>query len=186
MKKSILFTIAFASFAVSCQILGLTNDYKKLSEVEQQKIVALESFENVSLDKIYKINGQQLRTELAKHEKSLVYIFKNGCTSEFCKPMYVYENYAKKNGYKLFLIMDGYGNLNETLEQRNNFSTPLFSIDNEFYDSNIRNNYFRYFENDLQGIAIKIKPKEYLGSLYFFNKDKLEKITRDLSPTKTP
>jgi hypothetical protein len=82
--------------------------------------------------------------------------------------------------------MDGYGNLNETLEQRNNFSTPLFSIDNEFYDSNIRNNYFRYFENDLQGIAIKIKPKEYLGSLYFFNKDKLEKITRDLSPTKTP
>jgi hypothetical protein len=28
-----------ASFAVSCQIQGLTNDYKKLSEVEQQKIV---------------------------------------------------------------------------------------------------------------------------------------------------
>jgi len=186
MKKLILFTIAVASLAVSCQIQGITNDYKKLSEVEQQKIVPLESFENLSTDKIYKINGQQLRAELVKHEKSLVYVFKNGCTTEYCKPMYVYENYAKNNGYKLFLVMNGYGSLYETLEQRINFTGPLFSIDNDFYNSNIRNNYSRFFENDLQGIAIKTRQKEYLGNLFFFKKDQLEKITRDLPSNKTP
>ncbi len=94
--------------------------------------------------------------------------------------MYVYENYAKTNGYKLFLVMDGYANLNETTQQRINFSSPLFSIDNEFYESNNRNKYSRYFENDLQGIATLSKQKEYLGDLYFFNKDELEKIKQNL------
>jgi hypothetical protein len=100
--------------------------------------------------------------------------------------MYVYENYAKNNGYKLFLVMNGYGSLYETLEQRINFTSPLFSIDNDFYNSNIRNNYSRFFENDLQGIEIKTKQKEYLGNLFFFNKDQLEKITKDLPSTKSP
>jgi hypothetical protein len=180
MKKLNICVLLLLFFLASCSIQGLTNDYGKLSENEIQSIVPLESFENLSVDKIYKINGQQLRTELAKHEKSLVYIFKNGCTSDSCKPMYVYENYAKTNGYKLFLIMDGYANLKETTEERINFSSPLFSIDNEFYESNNRVKYSRYFENDLQGVTTHNKTKEYLGSLYFFNKDQLEKIKHNL------
>lgn len=180
MKKQNSSVILLLFFLASCSIQGLTNDYGKLSKKEKQTIVPLESFNNLNVDKIYKINGRQLRVELAKHEKSLVYIFKNGCTSDSCNPMYVYENYAKTNGYKLFLVMDGYANLNETTEQRINFSSPLFSIDNEFYESNNRNKYSRYFENDLQGVATLSKQKEYLGDLYFFNKDELEKIKQNL------
>lgn len=180
MKKQNSSVLLLLFFLASCSIQGLTNDYGKLSKKEKQTIVPLESFNNLNIDKIYKINGRQLRVELAKHEKSLVYIFKNGCTSDSCKPMYVYENYAKTNGYKLFLVMDGYANLNETTEQRINFSCPLFSIDNEFYESNNRNKYSRYFENDLQGVATLSKQKEYLGNLYFFNKDELEKIKQNL------
>ena len=164
----------------SCSIQGLTNDYGKLSEEEKLKIVPLQSFENLSLDKVYKINGKQLRSELAKHEKSMVYIFKNGCTSDYCKPMYVYENCAKTNGYTLFLVMDGYCNLDETLDQRINFSSQLFSIDNDYYSCNSRTKYSRYFENELRGLSRETKSKEYFGSIYFFSKDKIEKITNEL------
>lgn len=94
-KLNVFFLFTFSIFN-SCAIQGLTNDYGKLSEVEKERIVPIESFENLSLDKIYKINGKQLRTELAKHKKSMVYIFKNGCTSDYCKPMYVYEKLCQK------------------------------------------------------------------------------------------
>ncbi len=82
MKKQNSSVILLLFFLASCSIQGLTNDYGKLSKKEKQTIVPLESFNNLSVDKIYKINGRQLRVELAKHEKSLVYIFKNGCTSD--------------------------------------------------------------------------------------------------------
>lgn len=179
MKKSIL-TLTFAIVSLSCSIQGLTNDYSKLNDNEKAKIVALENFDNLNSEHVYKINATQLKTELSKHPKSLVYIFKNGCTSELCKPMFVYENFANKNGYKLFLVMNGYANLNETLEQRINFKSPLFSIDNDFYNSKYRNAYMRYFENDLQGKPIDTAEGKYLGNLFFFKGNQLEKIEREL------
>ncbi|MCG2610899.1 hypothetical protein LZZ90_05215 [Flavobacterium sp. SM15] len=179
MRKSIL-TLTCALVLLSCSIQGLTNDYSKLNQTEKTKIVALENFEKVDPEHVYKINANQLKQELSKHPKSLVYIFKNGCTSDLCKPMFVYENFANKNGYKLFLVMNGYANLNETLEQRINFKSPLFSIDNEYYKSKYRNTYMRYFENDLQGKPIDAAEGKYLGNLFFFKGNQLEKIEREL------
>ena len=122
--KKIITIIIISLLLLSCKISGLTNDYSKLTENNKSKIIPLESFENLDVDKIYKISGKQLRSEIAKHEKSLVYIFKNGCTSDLCKPMFVYENYANQNGYTLFLVMEGYGNLEDTFE----FGRVLFDI----------------------------------------------------------
>ena len=42
-------------------------------------------------DCIMIINHDQLLNMVKKHEKALVYVFKNGCTSDFCKPIYIYE-----------------------------------------------------------------------------------------------
>ena len=178
--KKIFTTITVSLLLISCKITGLTNDYSKLTEDDKAKIVTLESFENLDETKIYKISGKQLRTELAKHEKSIVYIFKNGCTSDLCKPMQVYENYAKQNGYQLFLVMDGYGNLDDTVGQRNNFTSSLFSINTDLYDSRYRATYSRRFENELLKKDINYKSNEYLGSLLFFEGNRLDKIVRDL------
>lgn len=178
--KRITLALVFAVITSSCSIQGLTNDYSRLSTQEKTKIITLESFENINTENVYKINALQLREELAKHPKSLVYIFKNGCTSDLCRPMFTYENYAKKNGYRLFLVMEGYGNLNATLVQRSNFTSPLFSIDNEYYNSKYRNTYTRYFENELQGKPMETKSGDYLGSLFFFRGNQLEKVERDL------
>jgi len=164
----------------SCTVYGVTNDYKKLSDEEKNKIVPLKDFSDVDNTKIYKVNGKQLKAELAKHPKSLVYIFTNGCTSQYCLPMSNYERFAKENNYKLFLVMEGYAKLDKTTEQRSEvFQEPLYSIDNDSYNSWYSIRYHRLFANDLRGIARKSKP-EWEGSLYFFNYDKLEKVTSEL------
>lgn len=179
--KKIFATITVSLLLLSCSaISGLTNDYSKLKEDAKAKIVTLESFENLDTTKIYKVSGKQLRSEIAKHEKSLVYVFKNGCTSDLCRPMQVYENYAKQNGYQLFLVMDGYGHLEDTFGQRNNFTSQLFSINTDVYDSRYRFTYTRMFENELLKKDINYKSKEYLGDLFFFEGDRLDKITMDL------
>jgi hypothetical protein len=90
----------------------------------------------------------------------------------------IYENYAKEHGLKLFLVMNGYANLNETLEQP--YSSTLFSIDNDYYKTNMRNTYIRYFENEISNKPLLEKSKEYLGNLFFFERDQLLKIEHDL------
>ncbi|HLF51031.1 hypothetical protein [Flavobacterium sp.] len=177
-KILLFFLLAFIS---SCSIQGLTNDYKKLEESQKSKIVALNNVTEFNTDYIYKVNGTQLKQELKAHPKSIVYIFKNGCTSDLCKPLMVYENYAKENGYKLFLVMDGFGNLNEALAQP--ITSPLFAIDSYHYQKKFRATYSRYFENDLTNKPFTEKNKEYLGSLFFFKEDKLEKILKELPKT---
>lgn len=177
--KKIITLLAFGALLSSCAIEGLTNDYKKLTTEQQNSIVVLNSFDSANdLDKIYKINGSQLREELKKHPKALVYVFKNGCTSEYCKPLYVYENYVKENNQKLFLVMNGYGSLSESTNEI--LSVPLYSIDNEYYDKKMRNTYVRYFQNDMLGRDLDYKEKEYYGNLFFFENGELVSIKREL------
>jgi hypothetical protein len=177
MKKIILF-LFITLIVTSCRVQGLTNDLGKLNEDEKMKIIELSSFDNLDNKFIYKINGLQLNEELKKHPKSIVYIFKNGCTSKQCYPLFTYENYAKNNGYKLFLVMDGYADLYETLEQP--FTSILFSINNEYYNSKYRITYSRYFENEITNKPREEKRKDYLGNIYFFKFNNLEKIVNDL------
>lgn len=178
MKPAHLFLPILLFALQSCSIEGLTNDYKKLNEQQKEKIVALNNFPDAKEGFIYKINGAQLRAELAKHPKALVYTFTNGCTSEHCKPLMVYEAYAKRNGYDLFLVMNGYRELHSTLEQP--VSSPLYAIDNDYYNSTYRNRYVTYFTNDMTGKPIREKEGEFLGDLFFFENGKLEKVLRDL------
>lgn len=163
----------------SCAISGLTSDYGKLNS-EEKKIIHkhIDSFDNLNSNEIYTINAQQLKQELRNNEKSLVYVFANGCVSAYCLPMNVYENYAKKHSMKLYLVMNGFGNLESTLEQ--NFSSPLFAIDYEYYETKFRFVATRKFENELRNRPLGFKEKEYEGSLFFFEKDRLIKVVKEL------
>ncbi len=163
----------------SCiELNGITNDYDKLSQSQKDKIEKLNEFDNLETGKIYSINAPQLMKEMKKYPKSLVYVFANGCRSEYCKALSIYEDFAKKQNYKLYLVMNGYNNLYETTNQP--ISSPLFSIDSDYYGVKSRTKYTIYFENELQGKAINTKPKEFLGSLYFFENGKFENILREL------
>ncbi|HLV24632.1 MAG TPA: hypothetical protein VKY36_07635 [Moheibacter sp.] len=178
MKKLFLLSI-FSLFTYSCiQVYGLTNDYGKLPEEQKSLISPLESFENLENGKIYTLNSNQLKEELKKHPKSLVYVFTNGCTSKYCLPMNVYISYAEANDYQLFLVMNGYGRLNETLDQE--AEVPYFAIDNEFYSVTNRSKYFRYFENELMDLPKETKHKEYPGNLFFFENGEFQNVSIEL------
>jgi hypothetical protein len=176
MKHKIFALISFFFF-LSCSTIGITNDYEKLSVEQKESIIPIENFLNLNLENIYKINGSQLKNEIENHEKVLVYIFVNGCKSPMCKPFSVYENYAKKNGYKLFLVMNGYGNLDKSLIQPR--QTPLLAIDGDQYNTIYRGSYERQFMNEISGKPRFPKGK-YTGDKFFFNKGKLEKLVWEL------
>lgn len=167
MIKTFLYIIAFSILIlISCTVQGLTNDFGKLSEKNKSIISPLKDFENVEIGKIYSLNSNQLKKELKNHPKSIVYVFTNGCKTKYCLPMNVYKNYAEANGYKLFLVMNGYANLEETLNQM--VEVSYFSIDNEFYNVESRVKYTTYFENELMNLPKDYKHKKYPGNLFFF------------------
>lgn len=179
MKRFIIINILLISF-YSCKISigNLTNDYEKLNEEQKKKIVPLPSFKEQNWDLIYKINGAQLRSELMNREHSIVYVFKNGCTATSCKPMMNYVDYSKAHNYNLFLVMDGYCDLTQTTDQYP--KAQLYSIDNEYYKENKKNKYRAYFINHLLDKPLTEKQNLAEGRLYFFSKDKLDSVVREL------
>lgn len=179
-SKFARFLIVLPSFLIfhSCNIQGLTNDFGKLDEHQKAKILHLNQFNNLKPGVIYLVNASQLKEELRKYSKSIVYIFTNGCSSKYCKPLSVYENYAKKYDYKIFFVMTGFADLDKTTDQE--IQNPLFAIDNQYYKSSLRSKYVLFFTNELLDKPMKSKDSEYLGSLYFFRNGKFEKILREL------
>lgn len=178
MKWFLVFAISYLS--VSCTIYGVTNDYGKLNKSEKEKIVDFDSTSELSLEKVYKINGTQLLEEIKKHPKVMIYEFTNGCTGATCYPLTSFENYAKENHYTLFLVMNGYGDLNKSLIEP--ILSPLFAIDNYYYKSNIRGSYRKKFLKDMLldvPEADKI-VKEFYGGIYLFENGKLDKTVDDL------
>ncbi len=167
LKQFFLFNFLFIITCSSCiTITGLKDDFDKLNEKEKSLIHKFSPDVELIEGNVYLINAQQLKNELAKHEKSIVYCFTNGCSSEKCEPINNYIEYAEENGYKLFLVMNGFGNISATLDQ--SAPTPYYAIDGKFYNSRYRSKYTRRFENDLLSKPLDFKEKEYKGNLFFF------------------
>ncbi|MBS9774666.1 MAG: hypothetical protein KGV59_05860 [Tenacibaculum sp.] len=153
----------------------MTNDYNKLNR-EQKKIITKFKSDTLTNNVIYEINAIQLKKLIKKYDKAIVYLFTNGCISSECKPLNYYIDYSEKNNYKLFLVMTGYSNLQETINQ--DLETPYFSIDCDYYQTKIRPLYTKYFKNELLS---KKYSEEYLGDLFFFKKGKLITVKKTIN-----
>lgn len=160
------------------QFVGIHNDYDLLSQQEKERIKKLKSFNDVKKQFIYEINAKQLLKELYTHKKSLVYIFTNGCKSENCLPISNIERFAENNDYKLFLIMNGYYNLDKTTSQQ--FNNPLFSINSGYYGSTKKKEYLTDFRKEL-GYYDVAKDDKFPYSYMFFAKDSLIEIKDQLN-----
>lgn len=164
------FTLIIISSCMLIQLDGITNDYDRLSDEEKMKVTQLNTFKNLNNDLIYEISGPQLLNELNTNNKSMVYIFANGCSSENCLPLNQVEYYAEDYGYKLYLVMSGYSSLKATTSQT--FDTPLFAINTEYYETNKSRKYLRAFRKDL-GYDEFVRKNDRLGSYMFFEGDSL-------------
>ncbi len=179
MKK--FFTLLSLLFLLNAcglvSIGGFSDDFDKLTDEQKTMVTSFKANRPTDKNKIYVINAVELRTELKKYPKALVYTFANGCSSEFCKPLYVYENWAKKNDYKLFLVMTSYFNVGYTL--RESFDSQLFVMDSNYFGKNLARRYVGYFKNELKGLKYNAK-EDWSGSLYFFENGEFVKNLREL------
>jgi hypothetical protein len=174
----LLFFISNSCGLIIIDSTGRTNDYEKLTEEQISTIIPYSKATRFEVGKVYTLNATELLSELNKHPESLVYVFKNACTGELCKPMAVYEEYAQIHQLKLFLVMNGFGNIAETTDQP--LKSPLYAIDSDYYEENIRAKYERYFANELRGLPREKKSGGYQGNLYFFSGNQLDTICREL------
>lgn len=149
---------------ISCAFYGITNDYNKLPERLQSKIKKTSSFSDIEKEFVYEITGKDLRQELKKHNKSLVYIYTGFCNSALCLPLTTYENYAEKYDYDLFLIMDGYAHLKYI-----DTTIQSFSINTDYYDVKNRSKYVNSFKNEL----LQTKENKFTERVFFFQNDSL-------------
>lgn len=156
---------------------GLSDDFNDLTNEQKAMIKSFEPNLPTDKNKIYVISALELREELKKYPKALVYTFANGCSSEFCKPLYVYENWAKKNDYKLFLVMTSYFNLDYTLAE--SYQTQLYVMDSNYFGKQLKRRYVTYFDNELKGLKYNAK-ENWEGSLFFFENGKYIKTLLEL------
>lgn len=179
MKKFfILFSLLF--LLNSCGLVnigGLSDDFDKLTNEQKAMIKSFEPNAPRDKNKIYVVSALELREELKKYPKALVYTFANGCSSEFCKPLYVYENWAKQNNYKLFLVMSSYFNLDYTLAE--NYESQLYVMDSNYFGKQLSRRYKTYFDNELRGLAHNAK-EDWNGGLFFFENGEFVKNLREL------
>lgn len=177
MQRLILAGSAFF-LLTACQVVGLTSDYEKLSSEQKQLIQPYTTTTELTPKHIYTISGQELKKQIEKEDRAMVYLFTNGCTSKECLPMSTYETFAARTGNTLYLVMSGFGKLDHTLAQR--FESPLYAIDYQPYQTKIRNTAWIRFQNDLLGRPSDYKEKSYQGNLFFFEHGKLVKILHQL------
>ncbi len=172
-----LFVLGFG-FINSCIIqINRGNYYENLQDPYKNRIKELKSFDGLNENFIYEITGIQLLNELGKYDKSLVYLFSNGCKSDYCVPLSIISDYANSNGYQLFLIMNSYYNLDFTLN--NEKQLQLFSINAIKYGNPNKNIYLKLFKTEIKYFQFS-KGEKYLGSYLFYNKDSLIDIKRKL------
>ncbi|MDL2228197.1 hypothetical protein LJC25_03655 [Bacteroidales bacterium OttesenSCG-928-K03] len=176
--KSGLFLLSFLIMQSCITITGVTDDYNKTTENQKKIIHYFEEDVDLVDGNIYRINAMQLKNEMAKYPKSLVYVFTNGCTASNCFPMRTYIDYAEKHDYKLFIVMNGFGNVKETLVQY--APIPYYVINSEYYGTNKREKYEVKFLSELINKELTRKEKQELGTLFIFEGEKFIRAERIL------
>lgn len=163
---------------LACKVVIIRgNAYDTLPPEQKTLIQPLENFKSLDTRKIYELTAQQLSYELEKHPKSLVYVFKSGCTSDNCLPLITVENYAIQHQLKLFLVLVGFSDLQETLAQKP--SVQLFAINAQHYGNPKNSKYIHVFLNEL-GYEQLVSTGKIQGNYLFFEGAKMVEVKERL------
>lgn len=174
MKVTQMTIVLFLTWSLqSCVITntpGFYNGYKKLDVNSKGNIIFIKDGDDITKDRlnidiIYAINGKQLLYQLQLEDTSLVYFFSPNCGADACVPISNVADFCQQKGYKLFVVIEYYDNLNIT-KVLNPTNVPLYSVNHFYYKTAYCNKYIKLFLKDLLD-----KKGEYYGQRYFlFNK----------------
>ena len=180
MKTKISLLISFGFVLLYACAIHIVNgtEYELLEPENQAKIKKLQSFEALNKDYIYELTATQLKADLLKQPKSIVYFFKSSCQSNFCVPLRNITEYAQKQGMKPYLILVNYYQLERSLDQ--NPSVPLFAINAAHYHESKSKKYLKKFEHEI-GYTAFCEKYQATGNFLFFEGDSLVAVRNSLN-----
>lgn len=180
-KKTLLFALGII-FTCSCAIHIVNGtEYDLLEPENQAKIKKLQSFESLNKDFIYKLTATQLKADLRKQPRSIVYIFKSSCQGNYCVPLRNITEYAQQQGMKPYLILVNYYQLERSLDQ--NPTVPLFAINAAYYQESKSKKYLKKFKNEI-GYTAFCEKYQAAGNFLFFEGDSLVEVRHSLNEAK--
>jgi hypothetical protein len=125
-------------------------------------------------DKIYIVNGTQLKECLNKNEKSIVYVWDLKCKSDVCFPLEIIQAFCSKNNLSLFIVSEYYDA--EIMSIKYNLERNILAVDTEHYKTNLVSSYVNRFMKDIdEGLERKIGHR-YL----YFEGDKFVRDYRSI------
>jgi hypothetical protein len=157
MKNKLLILILLSFFINSCTIKGnfkgLYSYYENTKKEKQELFINLDVNDSVCVneskpkDKIYIINGSQLKDCLRKNKKSIVYVWDLKCKSKICYPLELIQSHCNKNNLSLFIIAEYYDA--EIMSYKYDINKNILAVDTKYYKSNLVSNYMDKFLKDI-------------------------------------
>jgi hypothetical protein len=172
MKLSKIVLLTFGLLLCTACAIHIVNgtEYDLLQPENQARIKKLKSFETAHRDTIYELTAIQLKADLRKQPKSIVYIFKSSCQSYNCVPLGNITEYARKQGMKPYLILVNYYQVERSLQQ--NPTEPLFAINAAYYQESKSRKYLKKFKDEI-GYTKFCEKYQAEGSILLFEGDSL-------------
>ena len=169
-NKTLLLLLLLAVFNSCIKIdgdfKGLYSYYESTTESNPELFVKLNSPDSICTnksknnDKIYIVNGTQLKECLNKSEKSIVYIWGPKCKSDVCFPLEIIQAFCSKNNLSLFIVSEYYDA--ETMSSKYDLERNILAVDTEFYKTNLVANYINRFMKDIDASLDRKNVHKYL------------------------
>lgn len=183
--KIILLLFSFSFFTPGCLVikfegpLKLNESYNRYKTEGEFPVVFKSNIEcqDTFKDTIYAVNARNLKQCLSPYKESMVYMWSPHCSSDKCYSIAAVQEYADRQGYELFVVMEKYDH--EKLSVQRMPKRPIYSIDHNFYDKELK--FDRYREKFIEELT---GEKNIVASYLFFLNGKLSRYSLNIDLSK--
>lgn len=167
----LLLLIFIASCTIKGDFKGLYSYFRDTQNKRPDLFITLDSSDTLNLNsakennKIYIINGLQLKKCLRSNNKSIVYFWDLNCKSKICYPLELIQAHCKKNNLSLFVVATYYDA--EIMSFNYELDKNILAVDTKYYKSSLVNKYLTKFLKDIDSKLIYEDLNRYL----YFERD---------------
>ena len=167
----LLLLIFIASCTIKGDFKGLYSYFRNTQNKRPDLFITLDSSHTLNLNsakeknKIYIINGLQLKKCLRSNNRSIVYFWDLNCKSKICYPLELIQAHCKKNNLSLFVVATYYDA--EIMSFNYELDKNILAVDTKYYKSSLVNKYLTKFLKDIDSKLIYDDLNRYL----YFERD---------------
>ena len=178
--KKVIFSLFLISSTYSCFLIRIdppdsveTTYFNSIKEDKLKVKFGSTNFCDLKYnDTIYSIKGEELKSCLASHKESMVYLWAPFCPSESCLSIGAVQDYCDTNNLELFVVMEKYDA--EIIGLQRNPKRPYFSIDHIYHKSNFFDKHIKSFMKEL------IPERKVKGRYMIFIEGRFSRVSHDI------